>query len=123
MMMAHDSGPGPSGLDQQTIEMVRAALVNYVSIPTSSASVTPAHAAHAVQSASGTDHYGEALRIALHTMAAEARAKSVLPESLLVVLKDIWYSLTHVHATLEQPDRVRLLQRVVTMCIKEYYAD
>ncbi|HEY4130180.1 MAG TPA: hypothetical protein VGM50_06160 [Gemmatimonadaceae bacterium] len=123
MMMAHDSSPGPpTGLDQQTIEMVRAALVNYVSVPTS-LSVTPSRATPAVQSASGTDHRGEALRVALHTMAAEARAKSVLPESLLVLLKDIWYSLTHVHTKLEQPDQVRLLQRVVTMCIKEYYAD
>jgi hypothetical protein len=55
-------------------------------------------------------------------MAAEARSKSIPPEQLLVVLKDIWYSLPGVRGMSEPVEQVRLLQRVVTMCIKEYYA-
>ena len=54
-------------------------------------------------------------------MAAEARSKSVPPEQLLVILKDIWYSVPSVRRISEPIEQVRLLQRVVTMCIKEYY--
>ena len=101
MMMAHDSSPGPVALDAQTITAVHEALVQYVDAPAQSG----------------------ALRDALHRMAVEAHDKSMLPEQLLVVLKDIWYSLPGVQAMSDLTEQVRLLQRVVTMCIKEYYAD
>ncbi len=101
MMMAYDSSPGPSGLTEETIDDVRDALVGYVQSPAS----------------------GERLGFALRGMAAEARDRSMLPEQLLVVLKDIWYALPTVRGMKEPADQVRLLQRVVTMCIKEYYAE
>jgi len=100
MMMAHDSSQGPAALAEETISAVRSALVEYVDAPTR----------------------GDQLRAALHMMAAEARAKSIPPEQLLVVSKDIWYSLPGVRCMSEPAEQVRLLQRVVTMCIKEYYA-
>jgi hypothetical protein len=100
MMMAHDSSPGPNALPEETIESVRAALVRYVGAPTS----------------------GDELGVALRHMAAEARDRSMLPEQLLVVLKDIWHSLPSVRNMSDATDQVRLLQRVVTMCIKEYYS-
>ena len=99
--MVHDSSPGPGSLSDATIQAVRSALNAYVSAPGS----------------------GEGLGRALHAMAAEAREQSMLPEQLLVVLKDIWYSLPIVRSIKEPNEHVRLLQRVVTMCIKEYYAD
>jgi hypothetical protein len=103
MMMAHDSSPTPpGGLAEPTILSVQAALRAYVEQPHTE---------------------GETLRNALHAMAAEARDKSMLPEQLLVVLKDIWYALPSVRGTGEPADQIRLLQRVVTMCIKEYYGD
>jgi hypothetical protein len=101
MMMAHDSSPGGGALAESTIESVRRALLSYVAAPT----------------------HHEPLRSSLHAMAAEAREKSLPPEELLVVLKDIWYSLPTVRGMREPADQIRLLQRVVTMCIKEYYAD
>ena len=101
MMMAHDPTPGPVALEAQTVNAVRDALARYVEAPEQP---TP-------------------LREALHRMAAEAHHKTMLPEQLLVVLKDMWYSLPSVQALTEQNDQVRLLQRVVTMCIREYYAD
>ena len=101
MMMAHDSSPGPVALDAQTISAVREALVHYVDAPAQSG----------------------ALRDALNRMAVEAHDKSMLPEQLLVVLKDLWHSLPGVQAIADTAEQVRLLQRVVTMCIKEYYAD
>jgi hypothetical protein len=55
-------------------------------------------------------------------MAGEARARSILPEQLLVVLKDVWSSLPEVRSTHESREQISLLQRVVTMCIKEYYS-
>lgn len=101
MMMAYDSSPGPSALTEETIAAVRDALVRYIEAPTA----------------------GEQLGAALRRMAAEAHDRSMFPEQLLVVLKDIWYSLPNVRGMSEPADQVRLLQRVVTMCIKEYYAD
>ena len=101
MMMAHDPGPAPAILATQTIEAVRAAIIQYISTPSQS----------------------EELRDALHRMAAEARQKTVLPEQLLVVLKDVWYGLPGVQEMSDTTEQVRLLQRVVTMCIREYYAD
>jgi hypothetical protein len=101
MMMAHDSNPGPVALEAETIKAVRDALAQYVDAPSQPTT----------------------LRGALERIALEARAKAMLPEQLLVVLKDIWYSLPSVQAIADPNEQVRLLQRVVTMCIKAYYAD
>jgi hypothetical protein len=101
MMMAHDSSWGPAALAEETIAAVRSALVRYVDAPSD----------------------GDALRSALHGLAAEAHAKSVAPEQLLVALKDLWYSLPAVRGMHDPAEQIRLLQRVVTMCIKEYFAD
>lgn len=100
MMMAYDSSPGPNALTEDTIDSVRAALVRYID--------APAH--------------GDELGAALRHMAAEARDRAMLPEQLLIVLKDIWHSLPGVRNMSDATDQVRLLQRVVTMCIKEYYS-
>ena len=101
MMMAHDSSPPPApGLEEETIARARAALSLYLKNP---------------------DGDGDSLRDALHVMASEARSKSMLPEQLLVVLKDVWYALPAVQAIDDASAQIRLLQRVVTMCIKEYY--
>jgi hypothetical protein len=101
MMMAHDSSPPPSeGLAEETVTRARLALARYLD---------------------DSDAAGEELREALDLMAAEARAKSMLPEQLLVTLKDVWYALPAVRAIQDSGAQIRLLQRVVTMCIKEYY--
>jgi hypothetical protein len=101
MMMAHDSShPPPSRLDDDTVAAVRAALRAYLS-----SSANPAE-----------------LQGALMRMSVEARERAVLPEHLLVVLKDVWATLPEVRAMTDAGAQVRLLQRVVTMCIKEYYS-
>ena len=100
MMMAHDSSPGPVALEAETLDAVRKALINYVDAPSQP---TP-------------------LRDALQRMAGEARDKAMLPEQVLIVLKDIWYTLPGVQAITDANEQVKLLQRVVTICIKEYYA-
>jgi hypothetical protein len=101
MMMAHDSShTPPSRLDDETVAAVRAALRTYLS-----RSPDPA-----------------ALQHALVQMSSEARDRSILPEQLLIVLKDVWGTLPEVRAMTDSAEQVRLLQRVVTMCIKEYYS-
>lgn len=101
MMMAFDSShTPPSRLDEDTLASVRDALRGYL--------------------ASG--HDGDGLRVALVQMSAQAREKALLPEQLLVVLKDLWGSLPEVRAMTDHGQQTRLLQRVVTLCIKEYYS-
>jgi hypothetical protein len=101
MMMAHDSSPPPAaGLAEETVTRARVALTRYLESP---------------------DRAGDELRDALDLMATEARSKAMLPEQLLVVLKDVWYSLPEVRSLEDSGAQIRLLQRVVTMCIKEYY--
>jgi hypothetical protein len=103
-MMAHDTGPNPpDALAPETVEAVRLALEGYSRSPTKE----PA-----------TD-----VRRALHQLAREARQKDVSPEQLLVVLKGIWYALPEVRIAGGASEQVHVLQRVVTMCIQEYFAD
>jgi hypothetical protein len=100
MMMAHDSSPTPpSGLAEETTDAVRAALVAYLRAPATSTE----------------------LRAALNRMADEARTKAILPEHLLVTLKHLWGSLPEVRSVGDVDEQTRMLQRVVTMCIREYY--
>jgi hypothetical protein len=103
MTMGQNSSPTPPrSIDEETLETVRAALA--------------AHLRH--QPAQQPDMLHEAL----HAMTREAREKSILPEHLLVALKDIWYSLPEVRAK-ENGEQARVLQRVVSMCIREYFGE
>jgi hypothetical protein len=56
-------------------------------------------------------------------VATEAREKAILPEHLLMILKDMWSALPGVRNMPETSQQVRVQQRVVTMCIKEYFSD
>ncbi len=100
MMVSDSSHTPPSHLDDATVAAVRAALQTYLA------------------DASDSD----ALRGALLRMSTEARGRSMLPEQVLVTLKDIWNGLPEVRSVSDTGEQVRLLQRVVTMCIKEYYS-
>ena len=100
MMIAHDSSPEPGALAPATIEGLRSALAGYVSEP---------------------DGDAADLRATLRILSVEAREKSIQAEQLLVVLKDVWYSLPSVQQIAQPADQARLLQRIVTICIKEYY--
>src|SRR5215212_4129653 len=78
MMMAQDSDAPPApGLAEETVTQARVALSHYLQDP---------------------ENRGQELRDALDVMAAEARSKSMLPEQLLVVLKEIWYALPAVRS-------------------------
>jgi hypothetical protein len=100
MMMAYDSSQPPSSrLDEELLNAVRLAL-------------------------SGHEHGGEhasALQASLLLVATEARARDILPEQQLVRLKEMWSTLPEVRAMRDTNEQARLLERVVTMCIREYY--
>ncbi len=99
MMMAYDSSQTPpSRLDDDTIDAVRAALREYLTTGSSSVLQAP-----------------------LVRMASDAREKTMLPEHVLIALKEVWNALPEVRAMSDAAERIQLLQRVVTMCIKEYY--
>jgi hypothetical protein len=100
MMIAHGSGAEPPHLSAETTERVSRALSEYIDHP-------------------GTQ--SEALRLALHTVAREARALAMPPEQLLIALKELWYGLPQIQNTPAPEQQGRLLQHVVTMCIREYY--
>jgi len=101
MMMAYDSGlTPPSRLDDASIDVLRAALRDYLQDSQDPSKLQPS----------------------LLRIANEARARSILPEQLLVVLKEVWSSLPEVRSMTNTREQINLLQRVVTMCIKEYYS-
>ena len=103
MMMAHTSDSPPPALDAETIAAVRTALTRYV------------------REGNHTDE----LRELLMRVAAEARAKEIMAERLLVVLKEIWGSLPEVrHAERTRvTEQNVLLQQLVTRCIQQYYTE
>jgi hypothetical protein len=104
MMIQRDTGPMPPyALAQETVDAVRRAL--------------QCHAR-----AAASDPASE-LRTALHALAREAREKAVPPEQLLITLKNVWQSLPEVGSARDSNEQTRMLQRVVTICIKEYFAD
>jgi hypothetical protein len=101
MMMAPDPTPPPGPVfSAEVLTRTREALSRYFHNPNAP---------------------GDYLREALDELATEARIKAVPPEQLLVVLKDLWYSLPAVRTIDDFGAQVRTLQMVVTMCIKEYY--
>jgi hypothetical protein len=102
MMMAFDSShPPPSRLDDATVAAVRDALRCYLS----------------------EDPDPATLQEALVRMSAEAREKRMHAEQLLVQLKETWSTLHEVRSMTDAAEQVQVLERVVTMCIKEYYSD
>jgi hypothetical protein len=100
MMMAPDSSPPPSSrLDDELLNALRIALR---------------------RNGNDADHASE-LQASLLVVATEARARDILPEQLLVRLKDAWSSLPEVREMRDAQQQARLLEHVVTVCIREYY--
>jgi hypothetical protein len=98
-MMAPDSTPREPGLSAASVASLRAALVAYLE-----------------------NRETPALERSLNTIATEARASHMHAEQLLVALKDVWFGLPQLRDTAEDEEKARLLQRVVTLCIRAYYA-
>lgn len=99
-MMAFDRTPSAPNLDPATIEGLRAVLA---------------------RSASRGIHSDD-LHLLLANAATESREKGLQAEQLLLVLKELWYSLPEVIGAPSADVENRLLQELISRCIREYYA-
>jgi hypothetical protein len=100
MMMAHDSTSNRPQLSAESIAALKSSLEMYL--------------------ANETDP--EPLQTTLRRIAAEAREKKMHAEQLLVALKDVWFALPQIAKAAQGEQQSRLLQKVVTLCIREYYS-
>jgi hypothetical protein len=100
MMMVHDSLSREPALEAETLAALDAVLRRHLAANGSIADVEPA----------------------LRLVATEARQKQMRAEHLLVVLKDVWYSLPGVNHAQEGVTQDAALQRVVSCCIRAYYS-
>ena len=99
-MMAFEKTPSSPRLEAATIDALRATLARSIAMGV----------------------HEEGLRDLLCRTAAEAREKGIHVEHLLIVLKDIWFSLPGlVDRSANDVDHA-LLQELVSRCIQEYYA-
>lgn len=64
-----------------------------------------------------------ALRRAVQIVCREARRTDMRVEHLLVTMKTAWQHLPEVRALPFGASRSRLLDRVISMCIEEYYGE
>lgn len=101
MMMVQDSTPDRPKLSPASIAMLESALQKYLTDQTQIESLKPA----------------------LRSVAAEARDKKLHAEHLLLALKDVWFALPQIRTAPDGEAQQRLLQRVVTLCIREYYSN
>jgi len=98
MMMARDLTPQRPELDAASVEALTASLQRYVQ-----------------EGVDGADGWP------MRRVAAEARAKHMHAEHLLIALKDVWYSLPSVQQAPEGEEQARMLQRIITLSIRQYY--
>lgn len=99
MTASEASVPRYGQLPDEALEVLREALV-----------------AHARQDGGDDD-----LRHALTRFAAEARARTIPPETVLVQLKRVWHSIPLAEERNAPGKAAVALQRIVTMCIQEYF--
>lgn len=99
-MMAFDRTPSLPSLDPETVAALRTALA---------------------QSAAQGNHADDLRQLLCHA-AEEAREKGIQAERLLIILKDIWYSLPEVVNAPSTDVENTLLQELISRCIQEYYA-
>ena len=98
--MSLEPTPTPPSLDANTVEALRAMLG---------------------RSAAQGRHDPQLHDLVCKT-AGEARGKGIHAEQLLIMLKDIWYSLPDVAARTASDIDNALLDDLVSRCIREYYA-
>jgi hypothetical protein len=98
-MMAPDSTPRSPELSVESLDDLRAALARY-----------------------SREDSIDAIQPALRRIAQEAREKRMHPEQLLVALKDVWFRIPVTTRPSHAEAQSRMLQRVVTVCIREYYS-
>jgi len=98
--MAFNRTPSPQ-LESETAEALRAVMDR------------------AVRRGNHTDELHDILR----RVSAEAREKGIQAEQLLIIMKELWYSLPELRRVADNDRQVALLQELISRCIDRYYAD
>jgi hypothetical protein len=98
-MMAFDRMPSPR-LEAQTLDALRSVM----------------------QRAVRKGDHGQELQDVLARTASEARDKEIQAEQLLIIMKDLWYSLPDVRTAEDTDRQTELLQELISHCITQYYA-
>ena len=98
-MMAFDRMPSPR-LEDPTVDALRAVM----------------------QRAMRKGDHGTELQDVLARAAAEAREKQIYAEQLLVIMKELWYSLPDLRGAADADRQNELLQELISRCITQYYA-
>ena len=99
-MMVHESTSDRPALSAESRQALEAAMLAYA----------------------GTGAVPSSLEPALAQIAAEARAKQLRAEHLLLALKDVWYSLPSLGRAGTPDEQSAILQRIVTHCVRAYYS-
>ena len=102
--MPRDSTPPPaalSALPADALTQMREAMIAYLEQPGDSAA---------------------SLRSALRAISAEAQARQLRAEHLIIALKQVWHSVPDVQRAATREEQDRLLDRLITVCIEEYYS-
>ena len=99
-MMAFDRTPSNATLAPATIESLRTLLGRSVR----------------------EGNHVDALRDVLTVAAVEAKDKGIQAEQLLVILKDVWYTLPELADVRQTARESALLQDLISRCIQQYYA-
>lgn len=63
------------------------------------------------------------LRCVLRTVSRAAQARGLHAEQLVIALKRVWEETPEVRAAGSREARLRTMERIVTLCIEEYYAE
>jgi hypothetical protein len=98
-MMAFDRTSSPR-LEAQTLDALRAVM----------------------QRAMRKGDHGQDLQDVLRLAAAEARDKDIHAEQLLLIMKELWYSLPDLRGVDDSDRQTELLQELISRCITQYYA-
>lgn len=99
--MVHDSGPGVGG-DTFPLASTVAAL-------------------HAAMAAYARGWPNAEIRPALHLLAEDARMHDVRVEHAIILLKNLWRALPEVQQMADRTKHYRLLSRLVSLFIFEYF--
>jgi hypothetical protein len=98
-MMAFDRTPSPR-LEAETLDALRVVM----------------------QRAMRKGDHGQELQDVLTRAASEARDKDIHAEQLLVIMKELWFSLPDLRSVDDSDRQTELLQELISRCITQYYA-
>jgi hypothetical protein len=77
---------------------------------------------HAIQIYVDQDSPDGAFRTAVRMMCEDVHRESLPAEQLIIAFKGVWQALPEVQRIPRGGEREHLLERIVTMCVEEYYS-